>query len=55
VLHRKVWYSALDGLEREILSILARIIDGVKSSVLNVQLVKIITKLAPAGLSLKGS
>ena len=47
-LRRKVWYSALDSLERGILSISARIIDDVKSSVLNVQLVKIIAKLKNA-------
>jgi hypothetical protein len=47
-LRRKVWYSALDSLERGILSISARIIDDVKSSVLNVQLVKIIAKLRDA-------
>jgi hypothetical protein len=47
-LRRRVWYSALDSLERGILSISARIIDDVKSSVLNIQLVKIIAKLRDA-------
>ncbi|MGD0803106.1 MAG: hypothetical protein ABSA11_03435 [Candidatus Bathyarchaeia archaeon] len=47
-LRRRVWYSALDGLERGILSISARIIDDVKSTVLNVQLVRIIAKLRDA-------
>ncbi|MGD0804213.1 MAG: hypothetical protein ABSA11_09090 [Candidatus Bathyarchaeia archaeon] len=47
-LRRRVWYSALDGLERGILSISARIIDDVKSSLLNVQLVRIIAKLRDA-------
>ena len=47
-LRRKVWYSALDGLERGILSISARIIDSVKSSVLNGHIVKIIAKLRDA-------
>ena len=47
-LRRKVWYSALDSLERGILSISARIIDDVKSSVLNVQLVNILAKLRNA-------
>lgn len=47
-LRKKVWYSALDGLERGILSISARIIEDVKSNVLNVQLVKIIAKLRDA-------
>jgi hypothetical protein len=47
-LRRRVWYSALDGLERGILSISAKIIDGVKSTLLNVQIVRIIAKLRDA-------
>lgn len=47
-LRKKIWYSALDSLERGILSISARIINDVKSSILNVQLVKIIAKLRDA-------
>ena len=47
-LRSRVWYSALDGLERGILTISALIIDDVKSSVLNIQLVKIIAKLRNA-------
>ncbi len=47
-LRRRVWYSALDDLERGILSVSASIIDDVKSSILNIQLVKIIAKLKEA-------
>jgi hypothetical protein len=47
-LRRRIWYSALDGLERGILWISARVVDGVKSSLLNVQLVNIIAKLRDA-------
>jgi hypothetical protein len=47
-LRRKVWYSALDSLERGILSISAHIIDCTKSSILDIQLVKIIAKLKNA-------
>ena len=47
-MRRRVWYSALDGLERGILSISARIIDGVRSTLLGVQLVRIIAKLRDA-------
>jgi hypothetical protein len=50
-LRRRVWYSALDGLERGILSISAKIIDGVTSSLLSVQLVRIIAKLRDACMS----
>jgi hypothetical protein len=47
-LRRRVWFSALDGLERGILSISAKIIDGVKSTLLNVEIVRIIAKLRDA-------
>jgi len=47
-LRRRVWYSALDGLERGILTISAKLIDGVKSTLLNVHIVKIIAKLRDA-------
>ena len=47
-LRNRVWYSALDSLERGILTISAKIIDGVKSSLLSVQLVNIIAKLTDA-------
>jgi hypothetical protein len=50
-LRRKVWYSALDTLERGILSISAKIIDGVKSILLNEEIVKIIAKLRDASKS----
>ena len=49
-LRKRVWWSALDNLERGILSIAARIIDDVKSVLLNIQLVKIIAKLKKASL-----
>jgi hypothetical protein len=44
-LRKRVWFRALDSVERGILSISAEIIDEVKSEVLNTQLVKIIAKL----------
>lgn len=47
-LRRRVWYKALDSLERGILTISAQVIDDVKSSVLNIQLVRIIAKLREA-------
>jgi len=47
-LRRRVWYSALDCVERGILSISAKVIDDVKSSLLNIQLVRIIAKLRDA-------
>ena len=49
-LRKRVWWSALDGLERGILSVAARIIDDVKSTLLNVQLVSIIAKIREASL-----
>lgn len=45
---RGVWYSALDGLERGILSLAARVVDRVESAVLGVELVKILAKLRRA-------
>jgi hypothetical protein len=47
-LRKRVWYKALDSLERGILSIAAKIIDSVKSDMLNFQLVKIMAKLKEA-------
>jgi len=47
-LRRKVWYSALDRVERGILSLTSRIVDRVESRVLGVELVKIIAKLKEA-------
>lgn len=44
-LRKGVWYRALDSVERGILFISAKIIDTVKSDVLNSLLVKIIAKL----------
>ena len=49
-LRKRVWYSTLDNLERGILTVAARVIDEVKSTLLNVQLVKIIAKLKEASL-----
>ena len=47
-IRKKVWFSALDSLERGILNITLTIIDNVKDSLLNIQLLRIITKLKDA-------
>jgi hypothetical protein len=47
-LRRRVWYSAIDNVERGILSISAQVVDEVRSSLLNIQLVRIIAKLRDA-------
>ena len=47
-LRRKVWYSALDSVERGILSLTPWVVDRVESRVLGVELVKIIAKLKRA-------
>jgi hypothetical protein len=47
-LRRGVWFKALDGVERGILSLASQIINTVRSSVLSVQLVKIIAKIRDA-------
>lgn len=47
-LRRRVWYRALDRVERGILSLTAHVIDRVKSVVLGVELVKILKKLRDA-------
>ena len=47
-LRRKVWYSALDRVERGILSLTSQVVDRVESRVLGVMLVKIIAKLKEA-------
>lgn len=47
-LRRGVWFSALDRVERDILSLTARVVDEVKSVVLGVELVKILKKLREA-------
>jgi len=49
-LRRHVWWSALDDLERGILSVAARVIDNVKSTLLNVQIARILTKIKEASL-----
>ena len=47
-LRRKVWYSALDRVERGILTLTSRVVDSVESRVLGVELVKILAKLKDA-------
>jgi len=47
-LRRRVWYGALDRVERGILSLAARLVDRVESEVLGVELVKIVSKLNEA-------
>ncbi len=47
-LRRRVWWSALDVLERGILTASTKIITGVKSPLLNSQLLQIITKIRKA-------
>ena len=47
-LRRGVWYSALDVVERGILSLASYILDSVQSNVLSAQLVNIIAKIRDA-------
>lgn len=47
-LRRRVWFKALDTVERGILSLAARVVDEVRSVVLGVELVKILNKLRDA-------
>ena len=47
-IRKRVWFSALDSLERGILYITSNIIDNVKDTLLNTQLVRIIVKLKDA-------
>ena len=47
-LRRRVWFSALDATERGILYISGKVIDDVKTTILNTQLVRIIAKLRDA-------
>ena len=47
-LRRRVLFSALDGLERGILYLSARVVDRVRSGVLGAQLVEIVAKLGEA-------
>ena len=44
-LRKRIWYKALDSAERGILSLAAKIINTVKSTLLDYQLIKIIDKL----------
>jgi hypothetical protein len=50
-LRRRVWYSALDSLERGILTLASRVVDEVRNTALNVEIVKIIAKLRDAAKS----
>jgi hypothetical protein len=50
-LRRKLWYSHLDEIERGILSLAAKIIENVKSDLLNSQILQIIVKLREASKS----
>lgn len=47
-LRRGVWYTALDRVERGILTITIRVVDVVRSRALGVELVKIVKKLRDA-------
>ena len=47
-LRRKVWYSALDRVERGILNLTSQMVDRVESRVLGVEIVKILAKLRDA-------
>jgi len=47
-LRKGVWFRALDGLERGILSLAACVVDRVESAVLGVELTKILGKLRDA-------
>ena len=47
-LRSRVWFKALDNVERGILSLAARVVDEVRSVVLGVELVKVLKKLRDA-------
>jgi hypothetical protein len=47
-LRRRVWWSALDGLERGILTLASQIVDEVRNAALGVELVKIVAKVRDA-------
>jgi hypothetical protein len=47
-LRKRVWYRALDRLERGIFSLATQLIDEVKSELLGVELVKMLRKLSDA-------
>ena len=47
-MRKRVWYRALDRLERGIFSLAAQLIDVVQSELLGVELVKILDKLSDA-------
>lgn len=50
-LRKKLWYSHLDTIERGIFSLAAKIIENVKSTLLNTQILQIIVKLREASKS----
>jgi len=47
-LQRRVWYSALDKVERGIITLSIRLIDSVQSATLGIEIVKITKKLKDA-------
>ena len=47
-LRRGVWFSALDGVERGILTLTSRLLDEVRSTELCIELVKILAKIRDA-------
>jgi len=47
-IRRGVWYKALDRVERGIIDLTTRVVEKVESSVLGVELVKILSKLTSA-------
>jgi hypothetical protein len=47
-LRRRLWYGALDRVERGILSLAAQVVERVENVVLRVELVKIVSKLNEA-------
>jgi len=49
-LRRGVWFSALDGLERGILTLASSVVDEIRSTDLSIMLVKIIAKLKKAAV-----
>jgi len=47
-LRKRVWYSALDRIERGIVSLTCRLVESVRSAGLGIELVKIMVKLKEA-------
>jgi hypothetical protein len=50
-LRKGVWFTALDSLERGILTLTSRVVDEVRNTALNVEIVKILAKLRNACMS----